>query len=101
MTKRTMCLKYSKKENFKIFHFADRFLDFVYIVLCRPVIKYVKDNTSAQQYSFITINMSNRQHVSTNQVVIIRSITEIYRITEGCAHIWDLCDGPDDDHLIG
>ena len=50
---------------------------------------FIKDNTSAQQYSFITIKVSNRQHVSTNQVVIIRSIKEIYRIAEGCAHIWD------------
>ena len=36
---------------------------------------YIKDSTSAQQYSFITIKVSNR-HVSTHQVVIIRSITE-------------------------
>ena len=50
---------------------------------------YIKDSTSAQQYSFITIKVSNRQHVSTHQVVIIRSITERYRIIEGCAHMWD------------
>ena len=50
---------------------------------------HIKDNTSAQQYYFIAIKVSNKQHVSTNQVVIIRSITEIYRIEEGCAHIWD------------
>jgi len=51
--------------------------------------KYTKDSTSAQQYSFITIKVSNRQHVSTHHEVIIRSITERYRIVEGCAHIWD------------
>jgi len=84
--------------------------------------------------------VSNRQHVSTNQVVIIRSITESYRIAEGCALLYillttlfylftfyslvlpicplvntngipyvciafcdsiTLCDGPNDDHLIG
>ena len=50
---------------------------------------YIKGNTSAQQYSFSTIKVSNRQNVSTNQVVIIRSITERYRVAEGCAHIWD------------
>ena len=50
---------------------------------------YIKDNTSEQQYSFITIKVSNRKHISTNQVVIIRSITESYKIAEGCAHVWD------------
>ena len=48
-----------------------------------------KGSMSAQQYSFITIKVSNRQHVSTHQVVIIRSITERCRIVEGCAHVWD------------
>jgi len=33
--------------------------------------------------------VSNRQHVSTHQGVIIRSITKRYRIVESCAHIWD------------
>ena len=55
----------------------------------RSATKYIKDSTSTQQYSFITIKVSDRQHVSTHQVVIIRSITESYRIVEGCAHICD------------
>ena len=37
----------------------------------------------------ITIKVSHRQHASTNQVVIIRSITYSHEITEGCVHIWD------------
>ena len=32
----------------------------------------------------ITIKVSHRQHVSTNQVFIIRSITQSHEITEGC-----------------
>ena len=56
----------------------------------------------------ITTKVSHRQHVSTTQVVIIRSITKSHKIAEGCALVCavfcdfvTLCDGPDDDHLIG
>ena len=55
---------------------------------------YIKDSTSAQQHPFITIKVSHRQHVSTYQAVIIRSITLL------CTFMF-LCDGPDDDRLIG
>jgi len=45
-----------------------------------------RNDTSAQQF-FCYVNIYVRLHVSTIQVVIIRSLIENYRITEGCAHI--------------
>ena len=60
---------------------------FLYDTFVITVIIVQRDAT--QSSLFIIIKVSNRQHVSTNQVAIIRSITEIYIIAEGCAHIWD------------
>ena len=50
---------------------------------------YTRDDTSAQQLFFYYVNIYVRLHVSTIQVVIIRSLIEITGLQKAAHTFWD------------